>query len=391
MDFLRADAQALHDHAVAVRRDFHRHPEVAFQERRTASEIARLLREAGLEPREGVGGTGVTAVLDGGRPGRTILARADIDALPIQEENDAPYASRNAGAMHACGHDGHAAVLLTVAKILAARRDELPGRVLFVFQPAEEVVRGAAAMLDDGALEGLAPDVSIGLHLSSDVPVGTVTLAEGPTMAAADFFDVTVRGSGGHAAKPHLTTDPVLAAAQFVTAAQALVSRETDPQSQAVVSVTSVHGGTAHNIIPEMVALQGTMRTFDAQVRDRLKARFFDMAAGIGSATGARLDVVWRDGTPAVVNDAAVTERVREIAVAQLGAARVQPTTPTMGGDDMALFLQRAPGCYFFVGSRNESRGITAPHHHPRFDIDEASLSVAASLLAPAIWSLAQD
>jgi amidohydrolase len=261
--------------------------------------------------------------------------------------------------------------------------------VLFVFQPAEEIVAGAAAMLADGALDGVAPDVSVGLHFASDVPVGTVTFGAGPTMAAADFFDVAVHGSGGHAAKPHLTVDPVVAASRFVSAAQDLVSRETDPQAQAVLSLTSIHGGTAYNVIPERVDLKGTMRTFDPDVRARLRRRFHEIAAGIGTATGATFEVEWTDGSPAVVNDADVTERERQIAVDQLGAARVERTVPTMGGDDMALWLQRAPGCYFFVGSRNESAGITAPHHHPKFDLDEASLPIATSLLASAVWSLA--
>lgn len=388
MDSFQADAQSLHDETVALRRDFHRHPELAFRETRTAGEIARVLRACGIEPRTGVGGTGVVAVLEGGTSGRTVLARADIDALPIQEEGDAPYASQTSGVMHACGHDGHAAVLLSVAKMLARRRDALAGRVVFVFQPAEEIVRGARAMLDDGALDGEAPDVSVGLHLSSEIPVGTVALSEGPTMAAADFFDVTVEGSGGHAAKPHLTTDPITAAAQWIQAAQLLVARETDPQDQAVLSVTSIHGGSAHNVIPPSVDLKGTVRTFEAATRERLRGRFLELAEGIGRATGATLHASWRDGTPAVVNDPTVTDQVRRIAIEQLGAARVQPATPTMGGDDMALWLEQAPGCYFFVGGRNEERGIAAPHHHPRFDLDEASLSVAASVLAAAVWTL---
>jgi amidohydrolase len=391
MDSLSTAAQALHDETIALRRDFHKHPELAFQEERTSAEIARYLRDLGLEPRTGIGGTGVTAVLEGGVPGRTVLVRADIDALPIHEENDAPYASRTAGMMHACGHDGHAAVVLTVAKILTARRETLPGRILFVFQPAEEIVRGAEAMLADGALDDMTPDVSIGLHLLSSDPVGTVSLSAGPVMAATDTFHVIVRGSGGHAAKPHQTVDPIVAASQFVTALQTLVSREVDPLAQAVFSVTSIQGGSAYNIIPEQVELKGTMRSFDAALRTRLRERFHEVAAGIGRASGATLDAGWTEGTPAVVNDERVTARVREIAIEQLGAARVGPATPTMGGDDMALWLQRAPGCYFFVGSGNEATGVTAPHHHPEFDIDEAALSIATSLLAAAAWSLAGE
>lgn len=391
MDSLSTAAQELVDETIALRRDFHKHPELAFQEERTSTEIARYLRDLGLEPRTGIGGTGVTAMLTGGVPGRTVLVRADIDALPIQQESDAPYASQTEGVMHACGHDGHAAVVLAVAKILTERRANLPGRILFVFQPAEEIVQGAAAMLADGALDGVQPDVSIGLHLQSRDPVGTVSMSPGPVMAATDTFRVVVRGSGGHAAKPQLTVDPVVAASQFVTALQTLVSREVDPLAQAVFSVTSIHGGTAYNIIPEQVELKGTMRSFDAPLRKHLRERFHEVAEGVGRASGATLDVAWTEGTPAVVNDEQVTARVREIAVEQLGAARVRSATPTMGGDDMALWLQRAPGCYFFVGSGNEQAGITAPHHHPAFDIDEGALPIATSLLAAAAWSLAAE
>jgi amidohydrolase len=383
--------RSIHDHAaalaartIAVRRDLHAHPEIAFEEVRTMGVVARRLRELGLEPRTGVGATGVVAVWDSGRPGPTVLARADMDALPIPEEKGVDYRSRHEGRMHACGHDGHVAVLLSVAEVLLARSEDLRGRIVFVFQPAEEIVRGAQAMLDDGALDGVAPDHAIGLHLSSMHPTGTVALRSGPAMAATDSFRLVVQGRGGHAAKPNETVDPVLVSAHLVLALQALVARETDPVDQAVVSVTSVHGGTAFNIIPESVELKGTLRTFDADTRAQLHRRILDVAAGIATTFRARVTPEWTEGSPAVVNDEAATARMRAVAAGIVGGDRVLASPQIMGGDDMALWLQRAPGCYFFVGARGgEASGW--PHHHPRFDLDEAALPIAVELLAAGV------
>jgi len=387
MTSIHDHAAALAERTIAVRRDLHAHPEIAFEEVRTMGVVARRLRELGLEPRTGVGTTGVVALWDSGRAGPTVLARADMDALPIPEEKGVDYRSRHEGRMHACGHDGHVAVLLSVAEVLLARAAELRGRVVFVFQPAEEVVRGAEAMLADGALDGIVVDHAIGLHLSSMHPTGTVALRSGPAMAATDSFRLVVQGRGGHAAKPNETVDPVLIAAHLVLALQALVARETDPVDQAVVSVTSVHGGTAFNIIPESVELKGTLRTFDAGTREQLHRRILDVAAGIATTFRAGVTTDWTEGSPAVVNDEAATARMRAVAARIVGVERVLASPQIMGGDDMALWLQRAPGCYFFVGAR---AGATSgwPHHHPRFDLDEAALPIAVELLAAGIVDL---
>jgi len=374
-------ALAVWEETVAQRRDFHMHPEVAFEEFRTAGIIADKLGALGLAVRRGVARTGVVAVLEGAQPGRTVLARADIDALPIQDEKDVSYRSTVAGKMHACGHDGHAAVLLSVAKLLTERRAELSGHVVFVFQPAEETVGGAAVMLQEGALTGLEPDAVVGLHLSSEYPLGTIALREGPSMAATDSFGVSVKGSGGHAAKPHLCVDPVVVAAQLITALQTLVARETDPQDSAVVSITSIHGGTAYNIIPEAVELKGTLRTFSPETRAYLKGRLETLCRGVPEDLRGEAVFSWIDESPAVVNDAAMTARIRAVAAAVVGAENVLTSAPTMGGDDMALWLQRAPGCYYFVGARNEAQGMAWPHHHPRFDLDERALGVAVETL----------
>ena len=384
MDPIRTAAQDLASDTVALRRDLHAHPEIAFEEVRTAGIVADRLRSLGLEPRTGLGGTGVVAVLEGTRPGKTVLARADIDALPMPDDKTVDYRSTNANACHACGHDGHTAVLLSVARILSERRADLRGRVVFVFQPAEEIVQGAAAMLADGALDGIEADTAVGLHLSTMHPTGTVAVRAGPAMAAADAFRLIVRGRGGHAAKPNETVDPIVIAAQLITALQTLVARETDPVDQAVLSITSVHGGTAFNIIPEEVELKGTLRTFHAATRERHRGRIAALADAI--ATGMRGSVVfdWRDGSPAVVNDESATERVRHVAAAIDGVDHVIVAAQIMGGDDMALWLQRAPGCYWFVGARGGDASAF-PHHHPSFDIDEAALPLAVELFTKVI------
>jgi amidohydrolase len=376
-------AHALAERTVATRRDLHAHPEIAFQETRTMGVIDERLRALGLAPRTGIGGTGVVAVWDTGTPGRTVLARADMDALPVPDEKTVGYRSQREGWNHACGHDGHVAVLLSVAEVLTAR-DDLAGRVVFVFQPAEEIVRGAEAMLAGGALDGLTADAAVALHLSSTHPTGVVAVREGPAMAAADSFRLTIHGHGGHAAKPDETVDPVLVAAHLVLALQALVSRETDPVDQSVISVTSVHGGTAFNIIPESVELKGTLRTFDAATRERLKRRIHEVADGVAATFRAAVTPDWTDGSPTVVNDAAATERLRAVAARVVGAANVVRNPQIMGGDDMALWLQRAPGCYFFVGTQS-GEATAFPHHHPCFDLDEAALPIAVELLAEAV------
>lgn len=390
MSDLHTRVATLADRTVATRRDLHRHPEIAFQETRTMGVIAERLRELGLQPRTGVGGTGVVAIWDSGRAGPTVLARADIDALPVPDEKTVAYRSTNDGANHACGHDGHAAVLLSVAEALLARPDELRGRIVFVFQPAEEIVRGAEAMLADGALDGLEVDHVLGLHLSSMHPTGTIAVREGPTMAATDTFRIELHGRGGHAAKPHETVDPVVIAAHLVLALQGLVSRETDPVDTAVISVTRVQGGTAFNIVPERVELAGTLRTFEPASRRTLERRIHELASGVAATHRAEATTEWTTGSPVVLNDAAAAARVRHVAAGVVGEDRVVELQRMMGGDDMALWLQQAPGCYFFVGA-NGGEASAWPHHHPRFDLDETALPVAVEVLAAAIADRLSD
>ena len=374
-------AQTLQDETVQIRRDFHQHPEIAFEEVRTAGIVAERMKALGLETKTGIGQTGVVSILDTGKPGKTVLLRADMDALPVAEEKSVSYKSTLEGKNHACGHDGHTAILLSTAKILNSMKDTLNGKFVFVFQPAEEIVRGAQAMLADGALDGLNPDATIGLHLISNYPTGIVAMREGPAMAAADAFRIVISGRGGHAAMPQTVVDPIVIASSIVTTLQTLVSRETDPIDQSVISITSFHGGTAFNIIPESVELKGTLRTFNASTRSYLHQRILSVVKSVAETLRGSAEIEWIEGSPAVVNDASYTERLRQVAVQTFGEPKVLRSSQIMGGDDMSLWLQKVPGCYFFVGSGNPEKASDYPHHHPKFDVDEAAFPIAIELL----------
>jgi amidohydrolase len=369
-----------HDGLIALRRDFHRHPELSFEERRTAEIIAERLHAAKLDVRTGLGRTGVVGVLHGERPGRTVAWRADIDALPLTETLDAPFASARPGVMHACGHDGHAAIAITLAETLAARRGELPGTAVFVFQPAEEVFGGAEPMLAAGVLEDPRVEEIYGLHLTTQTSVGQVGAVPGPAMASADFFDIEVTGRGGHGAYPHLSMDPITAAANILLGMQNLVSREVAAQETAVLTVGQFVGGTKHNIIPARAALRGSLRTFDEAVRTQIKTRLAAYAADIARAyrTEARLTFE-AAGCPAVVNHGRETAFVRECVTAELGGGALHAGPPVMASDDMSLFLKARPGCYFRVGIA-PADGQPHPHHAPEFEMNEEGLIVGARL-----------
>ena len=368
---------------VELRRDLHQQPEIAHQEFRTADVVAERLRASRLDQvRTGVGQTGVVGTLRGALPGPTVLLRADMDALPLVEaDRGQPYRSRREGVHHACGHDGHVAILLTVADLLAERRADLPGAVSFVFQPAEERVGGAAGMIAEGALEP-PPDACFGLHLWNDVPVGTVDIRPGPIFANADSFAVELRAPGGHGAMPQQTPDPIVGAASIVTALQTLIAREVSPLEPATLTIGSIHGGTVPNVIPSRVTLEGTLRTFDGAVRDQLLRRLDEIVVGIGGTLGLQAAVTATDGCPACVNDPRMAEHVAGTARRLLGAAGVTSGVRTGAADDMSLFLNAVPGCYVLVGSSNAARGLNSPHHSPEFDFDEAALEVGAELLA---------
>jgi amidohydrolase len=372
------------DELIAVRRDLHQHPELGFEEVRTSGIVAAKLRAMGLEPRTNVGRTGVVATLRGGRPGRTVLLRADMDALPIHEENDTPYRSRTDGKMHACGHDCHVSILLAVARRLVAEAANLPGTVVFVFQPAEELggpKGGAEAMIHDGVLTDAKADAAFGLHVWQDLPVGIVGVTAGPWMAAVDEFTVTVRGRGAHGAMPQAGLDPVVCLAHMVTALQTLVSRNTDPFHQAVVSVTQLRAGTAFNIIPETAWMNGTIRVFDLDLWAAIPGMFERVVQGVAQALGCTAEVKFERGNLPTVNDAAMCAHARAAAIEVVGADRVRADVRTMGGEDFSAFLAKVPGVFMAIGSRNESRGLVHDHHHPKFDVDEEVLRIGAEVL----------
>jgi amidohydrolase len=367
---------------VEVRRDLHRHPELAHQERRTAGIVANRLRELGLdEVRTEIGQTGVVGILTGSKPGRTVLLRADMDALPLTEhDRGQPYRSAYDGAHHACGHDGHVAILLTVAEVLAARRAELSGTVSFVFQPAEERVGGAQGMIADGALEP-RPDGCFGLHLWTELETGQVDARPGPVYASADAFAITLSGAGGHGGMPDQTSDPVVASAQLIVALQTLVSRESPPLEPAALTIGSIHGGSAPNIIPTRVDLQGTLRVFNPALRTRLTGRMRELVEGIATVFRVEAELRMTDCCPATINNSDMAMLVKRVAERVVGEARISAKTRTTGAEDMSLFLNEVPGCFFFVGAANRSRGLVSPHHSPTFDFDERALDVGVEML----------
>ena len=383
IDFM-ADAEALRAELVRRRRDFHQHPELAFQERRTARIVAEELTGLGLEVQTGIGRTGVVGLLEGAEEGPTVLYRADMDALPIQEENETEYVSNSAGVMHACGHDGHTAIALGIAKLLSSRRDELSGRVKFVFQPAEEQGRGAEYMIADGALESPAPDYCLGIHLWNDLEVGEVSVVSGPTMSGAGIFEITITGVGGHGAMPHQTADPIVCAAQVIVALQSIVSRNVDPLDLVVITVGTLHGGSARNIIPQTVTFTGSFRLFREETRELIKRRIREVVEGVAVAMGCEAGVEFGLGIGAVVNDAAVTERARAVFARYADAVNVVEK-PWMASEDVGLFMQRNPSAYLLVGSANHQRKLDYPHHHPRFDIDEDVLPLSVGMMSAVI------
>jgi amidohydrolase len=365
-----------HDTLVALRRDFHRHPELSFEERRTAEIVAEHLNRAGLEVRTGVGRTGVVGVLHGDRPGRTVAWRADIDALPLTESLDQPFVSATPGVMHACGHDGHTAIAMTLAEILAARRRDVPGTAVFIFQPAEEIFGGARPMIEAGVLDRPRVDEIYGLHLTTQTAVGHVTVRPGPAMASADFFDVEVTGQGGHGAYPHLSHDPITAAANILVGMQNLVSREVAAQETAVLTIGQFAGGTKHNIIPASAVLRGSLRTFNPRVRAQIKERLAAYAAHVAQAYRTEARLAWMgDGCPTVVNHDKEADFVRRCAMDAAGPDAVSEGDPVMASDDMSLFLQKRPGCYFRVGIAPLD-GRPHPHHAPEFEMNEGGLAV---------------
>jgi amidohydrolase len=364
------------------RRDLHRHPELGLEETRTAGIVAETLESLGLEVSTGVGVTGVVGMLHGAQESPVLLLRFDMDALPIQEETGAPYASENPGKMHACGHDSHVAVGLSVAKLLAAQKESLPGSIKFVFQPGEEGAGGAEKMIADGVLTDPKPDTSVAMHVWNERPVGWYALTEGPVMAGAHIFTITLTGKGGHGAQPQITADPIVAAAQIVTALQTVVSRNVDPLDAAVLSVCRVESGTAFNIIPQQAVLEGTIRHFEPEVFDLIEKRLREIVENISSAMGCQAEISIQQVTYPVTNDPELAGLMAEVVRDVDPHARIDMAYQTMGAEDFSFMMQDIPGCFMMVGSADPEGGESYGHHHPKFDIDETCLPYAVAILA---------
>ena len=381
IDF-HSEACAMLQELIAWRRDLHMYPELGFEEARTASIVAERLAGFGYQVQTGVAKTGVVGLLDGTGAGPVVMLRFDMDALPVQEANEVEYASQVPGKMHACGHDGHLAIGLGVAKLLARHRDWWPGTLKLVFQPAEEGMGGAEMMVREGVLEDPPVDAVLALHLRNNLPLGQAIVTAGPVMTASERWELTIAGQGGHGARPHKAVDPIVAAAQVVVGLQTIVSRSIDPQEPAVVSVGTVQGGQAFNIIPPQVEMTGTIRSFDSEVRLTVLRRFQEIVEGICGAMGTQADLRLIQTCPALVNDPAATRVMRAAAEAVLGSENVHDGVRTMGSEDAAFYLQEVPGCYMFLGAANAERGLNYPNHNPRFDFDEEALPLGVAILA---------
>ena len=385
---LLSEAVALKDETIQLRRDFHAHPELGLDVHRTAGIVAEKLEALGLEVTTGLAKTGVVGILRGKSDTPILLLRFDMDALPIQEENDVPYASKVPGKMHACGHDSHTAVGLSVAKLLSARTEELEGTIKFVFQPGEEGAGGAELMVADGVLEDPRPDFAMGMHVWNEKPVGWYALKPGPTMAGAQIFMVKITGKGGHGAAPHQTVDPVVAAAHIITALQTIASRNVNPLESVVVTVGRVVAGTAFNIIPQDVILEGTIRTFTPEVTSKVNQRFSEIVTSLSTAMNCQAEIDLQQVTYPVSNDPVLANLMKGVIEDIHPEGRIDLNHQTMGSEDFSFMMHDIPGCFVFIGSANPDKGLNYPHHHPKFNIDEACLPYAVAIMAQGAMDL---
>lgn len=382
LEQLFSSLEKYYDEMVSIRRYLHQHPELSFKEENTALYIKRYYENLGIEARANVGGNGVVATIQGQKPGKTVALRADFDALPIQDEKDVPYKSLVPGVMHACGHDGHTATLLVLAKALYEMKDELHGTYVMIHQHAEEYAPGGAiSMIEDGCLEGV--DVIFGTHLWASEPVGKIQYKVGPIMAAADRFEINIQGKGGHGAQPHRTKDAIVTASNLVVGLQQIVSRKVNPIDSAVVTVGSFVADNAFNVIADKAKLIGTVRTFNEEVRTSIEEEIERITKGTCFTSDSTYSYEFERGYPAVVNHEEETNYLVSCAQSIPQVTIVEETEPQMGGEDFAYYLQHVKGTFFFTGAKPEG-SETYPHHHPMFDIDEKSMLVAAKTLGSA-------
>jgi len=382
---IKPEIKALKESIISTRRDIHQHPELAFDEHRTAELVANRLQSLGIEVQTGVGKTGVVGILKGNGSGKTIALRADMDALPMQEINDIPYKSQNDGVMHACGHDGHTAMLLGAAEALSQKTDTLNGTVKFLFQPAEEGQGGARYMIEDGALDGV--DEVYGIHLWNYQEYGTVGVKPGPILAAADLFEITVHGKGGHGAAPQGTKDAVVIASHLVQTLQTIVSRNTNPIESTVVTIGQINGGYNFNIIADTVTMKGTSRAYTEENRQLIKTRMAEIIKGTEQIFDCTIDFDYEDGYPPTVNHPVESGKLLTAARQIVGDGAGAPYL-SMGGEDFSYMLQKVPGCFFLVGSAPpDHEPLSVPHHCSHFDIDERALLVGSSVYLQLIES----
>jgi len=376
-------AKEIESNIISWRREFHMYPELAYNEKRTSKRVAELLTKWGYKVITGIAETGVVGILKGeDANGKTVALRADMDALPIQEENDVPYKSRIDGVMHACGHDAHTAMLLGAAKILSEMKDKLRGTVKFIFQPAEEGVGGAKRMVEEGVLKD--PDVNaiFGLHVWSSIESGKIALKEGPALAATGKIEIEIEGIGGHGASPHLTIDPIVVASSVIMNLQTIISRNLDPIESGVVSICAFHSGTTWNVIPPRAILKGTYRALTFEIRDLIKKKIKNIVEKTCIAYGAKCSVNLIDGVPPTINHPEATKMARKTVIELIGEENVIEAKPTMGGEDFAYYLEKVPGAFLELGTGNPEKGTDKPHHNPRFDVDEAVLYIGTATYA---------
>lgn len=388
---IRLEIRSLQPQLVEWRRRLHQRPELGFKEQLTSQFVAQKLQEWGIEHKTGVAQTGIVATIASNRPGPVLAIRADMDALPIQEQNDVPYRSQHDGIMHACGHDGHTAIALGTAYYLSQHREDFVGTVKIIFQPAEEGPGGAKPMIEEGVLKNPDVDAIIGLHLWNNLPLGTVGVRSGALMAAVECFRCTILGKGGHGAMPHQTVDSIVVSAQIVNALQTIVARNVNPIDSAVVTVGEFHAGTAHNVIADTARMSGTVRYFNPAMEGYLSKRIEQVIAGVCQSQGASYELDYWHLYPPVINDAKIAELVRSVASAVVETpAGIVPECQTMGSEDMSFFLQAVPGCYFFLGSANPAKDLAYPHHHPQFDFDETALAMGTEIFVRCVEKFCQ-
>ncbi len=383
MDF-KAKALDLFDYSRDIRRDLHCHPELGFQEFRTAELVSRELSKLGLPIYTGIAETGVVALLKGKYPGPVLLIRFDMDALPVTEETGVEYASKTLGIMHACGHDSHVSVGLTVARLMSDARNDLHGIIKFVFQPAEEGMGGAERMIEAGIMDGPKVDYTLSMHVWNEKPIGWVGITPGPIMAGADIFEVRIEGRGGHGAIPQAAVDPIVTTAQIISALQTIVSRNISPLDTAVLSVCQVKAGNAFNVIPQTVDFSGTFRTYDLAIRQKLIQRFEDLVKGMANSMGCTAVISVKQMTEAVVNDRFVASVVKEAVLETLPELVIDDDYRIMASEDMSYIMAKAPGCFVLIGSGYSDPSLNFSHHHPKFNINELVIPQAVALISAA-------